>query len=294
MPNRARKPPAVSIAVLALGAFWTASVSAQQDATFRSWNQPVAPFHILGNLYYVGTNEIAVYLLTTPEGSILLDGGFEETTPLVAASMEALGFSLDDVEILLNSHAHLDHAGGLAWLKERTGARLLAMEPDIPALESGGGGSWPFPPVEVDDILHDGDRVELGATVLTAHLTAGHTPGCTTWTTELEEGGRHHHVVFVGSATLLPQTRLVDNPDYPRIATDYARTFETLRSLPVDVFLAAHGSFFGLTDKRKQLAAGGGGEVFVDPEGYAAFVQKQSLHFRNELARQQVAAGRAP
>jgi metallo-beta-lactamase class B len=227
--------------------------------------------------------------LTTHAGHVLLDGGLPETAPMIAASVEALGFDLADVEVLLNSHAHFDHAGGLAELKERTGARFAAMAEDAEWLRTGHAEFGDFPAVAVDRELHDGEMVELGGTLLVAHRTAGHTPGCTTWTTTVEDAGKRYDVVFVCSPNALPQHRLVDNPGYPGIAADFERTFETLRALPVDVFLASHGSFFHLEEKRARMAEGGDGTVFVDPEGYRTFVAAKERAFHAELERQRAA-----
>ena len=268
--------------------------AAQDDDLVERWSRPVPPFHILGNLYYVGTHEVTAFLLTSPEGHVLLDGGLPESAPRIAASVEALGFDLEDVEVLLNSHAHLDHAGGLAELKARTGARFEAMTEDAEWLRTGHAEFGDFPAVAVDRELHDGDRVELGGTTLVAHKTAGHTPGCTTWTTTVEEAGKRYDVVFVCSPNALPQHRLVDNPDYPGIVADFERTFETLRALPVDVFLGSHGSFFHLEEKRAKLAEGADGTVFVDPEGYRAFVEAKERAFHAELERQRKAKQAEP
>lgn len=265
---------------------------AQADETSRSWNQPVEPFRIAGNLYYVGASDITSYLIATPEGHILLDGGFVETAPLIRESVKKLGFKLEDVKILLSSHAHQDHAGGLSALKERTGARFLASRADAPAHARGGkgdpvlGDSMPYPPVQADRLLKDGDTVSLGGTTLTAHVTAGHTRGCTTWTMKVDDGGRKLDAVFICSTSVLPQTRLGKNPSYPGIADDYARTFRVLRELPCDLFLASHGSFYNLKDKAERLRKGEGPNPFVDPEGYRQYVDRNEKAFRDRLAQE--------
>ena len=265
----------------------------QADATARSWNQAVAPFRIVGNIYYVGANEITAFLMVTPAGDMVLDGGFVETAPQIEANIQRLGFRLSDVKILLNSHAHSDHAGGLAELKRATGAAFYASAADAPMLESGGHGDFAFgdrltfPPVKPDHLVDDGDTVRLGATVLTAHLTPGHTKGCTTWTTTVEENGASHLVAFVCSTSVPSGYRLVGNSAYPEIADDYAKTFRILRSLPCDIFLGSHGSFFGLTEKREALASRPNSNPFVDPGGYQAFVDRSEAAFREELRRQQ-------
>jgi metallo-beta-lactamase class B len=283
--------------VLLLGSL-AVPAGAQRDATSRSWNQPVAPFRILGNVYYVGANEITAFLITTPRGHILLDGGFVETAPLIRRGIEKLGFKLADVKILLNSHAHFDHAGGLAELQRLSGARLLASAGDAPLLERGGKGDplfadeLTFPPVKVSHVVQDGETVSLGGVDLVAHLTAGHTPGCTTWSLRTADGGEPRDVVFVCSTTVLPGMRLADKPTYPGIAAAYERTFGLLRALPCDVFLASHGSFFHLEDKARRLAQGERPNPFVDPAGYRAYLDRMEKTFRDELARQSTSPAR--
>lgn len=260
----------------------------QADETSRSWNQPVEPFRIAGNLYYVGATDITSYLITTPDGHILLDGGFVETVPLIRDSVKKLGFRMEDVKILLHSHAHYDHVGGLAAIKEQTGAKLVASKEDAPLLARGGKGDpvladkLPFPPVQADRLVKDGDTVTLGGITLTAHLTPGHTPGCTTWAMKVEDGGKRRDVVFVCSTSILPETRLGKDESYPGITGDYARTFRVLRGLPCDIFLASHGSFFSLLDKAERLRKGEP-NPFVDPEGYRGYVERKEKDFRERL-----------
>jgi len=292
-------PRAILAVVVALG--MAPALPGQGRSEFEAWNQPVAPFRIVGNLYYVGTNEITAFLLTSPEGHILLDGGFPETAPLIADAIRTLGFGIEDVRILLNSHAHFDHAGGLAALRAMSGARVLASAPDAELLERGGAGDYllgdsaTFPPVPVDRRLHDGERVGVGGVTLTAHLTPGHTRGCTTWTTTITDGGRKYNVVFVCSVTVLPGARLAGpSPSYPGIADDYARTFRVLDSLTPDVFLAAHGSFFHLERKRRARAAGGEDNPFVDPDGYHAYVDRGRRRYLDRLTADADAAQSAP
>ncbi len=263
-----------------------------QDAEERSqWNQPVEPFRIFGPLYYVGAKEVASYAIATPEGLILLDGGLPETAPRVLESLGKLGFRIEDVKLLLNSHSHFDHAGGLAELKRRSGARLLASEGDADQLEAGGrgdfawGDQFQFPAVAVDRRLADGDTVGLGGVTLTANVTAGHTKGCTTWTATFEEAGERLAAVFFCSASVPdpPNYRLADNPRYPQIARDYAASFARLRTLPCDLFLASHGSFFALEAKAARLRAGDR-HAFVDPAGFRALVERSEKRFRELLA----------
>jgi len=271
----------------------------QAEAVWRSWNQPVAPFRIIGNIYYVGADEITSFLMVTPQGNILLDGGFVETAPQIEANIQKLGFRLEDVKVLLSSHAHFDHAGGLAELKRATGAKFYASTADAPLLERGGHGDFsfgdrfPFPGVKPERLLEDGDTVSMGGTTMTAHLTPGHTKGCTTWTTTAEENHKSYPTIFVCS-TSIPGHRLVNNPAYPNIAEDYAKTFRVLRSLPGDVFLATHGSFFDLSGKREALSRGAKSNPFVDPAGYRTYLRDSEAAYRKELHRQQRAEGTQP
>lgn len=292
------RPSGIALVLLTLAAAGPAA--AQRTEEWRSWNRPVAPFRVAGNLYYVGASDVTSFLITTPEGHILLDGGFPETAALIRASVEALGFRLADVKVLLSSHGHFDHAGGLAELKRATGARLIASAAEKPLLEQGGKGDFAFgdelayPPVVVDETVADGGTVSLGGTTLTAHLTPGHTRGCTTWTTTVDEGGERLRVVFVGSTSVLSQYRLNADPSYPGIATDFERTFQVLAGLPVDVFLAAHGSFFHLTEKAERLRRGDGGNPFVDPEGYRSWVERAARAFHERLEGERAAPAVAP
>ena len=271
------------------------TVCAQSDPTFRSWNQPVEPFRIIGNVYYVGASDITSFLITTPAGHILIEGGFAETAPLIEESVRRLGFRLTDIKILLSSHAHADHAGGLAELKRVTGARLIASTADAPLLASGGHGDFhwgdrlPFPPVTADETIADGGKIELGGVVLTARPTPGHTRGNLTWTLRTEEGGRSYDVVFVGSVTA-PGYQLVGNKAYPQIATDFARSVAMLRALPCDVFLAPHGMFFGLTEKRRRQAAGATPNPFIDPAGYRDALARAEAALAAQLEKEQSAA----
>lgn len=252
-----------------------ATVSAQNDPTSRSWNQPVEPFRITGNLYYVGASDITSFLITTPKGHIVIDGGFVETAPQIVANIRKLGFRVEDVKILLGSHPHYDHAGGLAELKRLTGAKFYASRRDAGAYARGGlddpqfGDTLPFPPVYPDRILDHGSRVTLGGVTLVAQVTPGHTPGCTTWTARI---GRHD-VVFVGSPSVPSNYRLHDNPRQPDAIADYRRQFQILKALRPDIFLASHGNFFDLEAKRK------GEKSFVDPEGYREFVERMEKAF---------------
>lgn len=272
--------------------------AAQANETDRSWNQPVESFRIAGNLYYVGASDITSYLITTPQGHILIDGGFVETVPLIRDSVKKLGFRLEDVKFLLNNHAHYDHAAGLAELKKLTGAKLVVAEGDAPLLAAGGRGDFAFgdrflfPPVQADRTIRDGDTVSLGGVTLTARVTPGHTKGCTTWTMQVKDGARALDVVFAGSVSVNPGVTLAVNPKYPAIAEDYARTFEVLKALPCDLFLSSHGSFFDLLGKAERLRNRRTPETpnpFIDPKGYRTYLARMEERFRTQLAEEKKA-----
>ena len=272
---------------------------AQSDPQALSMNRPVAPFHIAGSIYYVGASDVTSFLIVTPAGDILLDGGYEQTAPQIEANIRALGFKLSDVKILINSHAHADHAGGLAELKRLTHARFVAMQVDAALLARGGRGDFffgdrsTFPPITPDRLIHDGDTVSLGGVTLTAHLTAGHTRGCTTWTMTTDDHGTALHVVFVGSMSVLQGYRLAGRESYPGITADYERSFRVLHALPCDIFLGSHGQFFDLTRKRAALAHSPAANPFIDPAGYRAYVDAAERAFNDARRRQQRATGRA-
>ena len=261
------------------------------------WTEPFPPFHIAGNLYYVGSKGLANYLVTTPEGNILINSDLQANVPLIEASIEKLGFKFKDTKILLISHAHWDHDAGSAIIKEMTGAAYMVMDADVPVVESGGKtdfqyGNTPanlYRPTKVDRVLHDGDEVRLGGTALVAHLTPGHTKGCTTWTMQVTERGKTYNVVIVGSPNVNPGYKLVNNTAYPQIAEDYERMWRVLKSLPCDIFLGAHGGYFGLEEKYPHLK-GGDANPFVDPDGYKKYISQKEQDFLIELARQKLAA----
>jgi metallo-beta-lactamase class B len=261
-----------------------AAALAQANELSRNMNQPVAPFHIIGNVYYVGASDITSYLMVTPAGDILLDGGFVETAPMIEANIQKLGFKLSDVKYILSSHEHLDHAGGISELQRATGAKFVALEQEVPGLTQGKS----FPAAKPDRVIHDGDSVKIDTEVMTAHSTPGHTPGCTTWTTTVHDGTQTYHVVFVGSASVLPMYRLIDQPGapatYPGIEQDYEKTFQVLRSLVCDVFLGAHGSFYSLAQKRGVMEKKPAQNPFIDPWGYQAYILDTEAVFQKELA----------
>lgn len=281
------------VLVLALSAMG----SAFAQASPADWTEPFPSFRIAGNLYYVGSKGLANYLVTTPQGNILINSDLEPNVPMIEASIEKLGFHFKDTKILLISHAHWDHDAGSAMIKEMTGATYMVMDGDAPVVESGGKtdfqyGTNPtslYRPTKVNRVLHDGDEVRLGGTVLVADLTPGHTKGCTTWTMNVTEGGKKYNVVIIGSPNVNPGYKLVDNAAYPQISDDYERMWRVLKLLPCDIFLGAHGSYFGLEEKYPRIKEGGA-NPFVDPEGYKKFIAQKEQDFRTDLSRQQLAA----
>jgi metallo-beta-lactamase class B len=262
--------------------------SAQND-----WTEPFPAFRIAGNLYYVGSKGLASYLVTTPEGHILINSNLEAGVPLIRSSVESLGFKFTDIKILLISHAHWDHNAASALIKELTGAKYMVMDADVEAVESGGKtdfnyGNDPetlYKPTKVDRVLHDGDEVKLGGSVLTAHLTPGHTKGCTTWTMKVKEGSTTHNAVIVGSPNVNPGYKLIHNTRYPQIADDYEKTFRVLKSLSCDIFLGAHGSYFGLEAKYERMKRGET-TAFIGPTEYKSYVLEREQAFRDELSKQ--------
>ena len=251
-------------------------------------NKPFPPHKVVGNVYFVGTGDLGSYLIPTPAGHILINTDYETTVPQIRESVGKLGFKFTDIRIILGSHAHNDHMDGDAMVKELTGARVMAMEQDVPALERMKPGGKPHP---IDRVLHDGDEVKLGGSALTAHLTAGHTKGCTTWSMKASEAGRTYDVVIVCSVGWNPGYILVNNKDYPQIADDYVRSFTVLRKLPCDVFLAAHSGFYDLAGKYPKLGQGGQ-NPFIDYAGYLAYIDEKERSFNAELARQKALQGR--
>lgn len=261
--------------------------------TDPSWTETFPPHHIVGNVYYVGSKGLAAYLITTPEGNVLINSNLESSVPQIRSSIEKLGFHFSDTKILLISHAHWDHCAGSAAVKKLTGAKYMVMAADVPEIEAGGKGNFQYgnsprslyKPAKVDRVLHDLDQVNLGGTVLVAHLTPGHTKGCTTWTMRVREGNKTYEIVIVGSPNVNPGYKLVHNALYPNIAQDYERTFRTLKALPCDIFLGAHGNYYGMEAKFGHLKDGGP-NPFIDPEGYKTYVAEREQTFRNELQKQ--------
>ncbi len=271
------------------------------------WTTPFPPFRIAGNapgsprtgpspwggLYYVGSGDLASYLIHTPQGDILINANLDSSPALIKKSVESLGFKFSDIKILLISHGHYDHCAGSAEIKRLTGAKYEVMAQDVPVVESGGhkdlyhasNKTTYFPPTHVDRNLHDGDKASLGGTTLTAHLTAGHTKRTTTWTLDENEEARTLHVVIIGSPNVNPGDKLVANKAYPQIANDYRHQFNVLKSLPCDIFLGAHGGYFDLKEKYDRPQHGDK-NAFIDPAGYKAYIADRLQAFEAELAKQ--------
>ena len=258
------------------------------------WNTPTEPFKMIGNVYYVGTDGLASYLITSPQGNILVDTVMPESTAQIKASIEKLGFKIGDIKYLLNTHAHIDHTGGLAEMKQASGAQLVAGEADKPLLE---GGYYPgaqeetalaFPPVKVDRTVREGDTVTVGDVTLTAHETPGHSPGCTSWTFTVKDGDASRSVLIFCSATVA-LNRLVPNPTYLGIVDDYRKTFARAKEMKPDVLLAPHPEMYNMPEKRAKIADGAP-NPFVSPGEFNAYAAKLEKAFEDSLAKQTAAA----
>jgi len=259
-----------------------------------TWNTPTEPFKIIGNVYYVGTNGLASYLITSPQGHILVDTVMPEATSQIKGNIEKLGFKVTDIKYLLNTHAHIDHTGGLAEMKAASGGQLIAGEADKPLLE---GGYYPgareetvlaFPPVKVDRTVREGDTVTLGDIKLTARETPGHSPGCTSWEFSVKDGDATRTALIFCSGTVA-LNRLVTNPTYPRIVADYKKTFVRAKDMKVDVLLAPHPEMYKMAEKRAKLA-NGAPNPFVNPGEFNAYAATLEKAFEEGLAKQTAAA----
>ena len=242
------------------------------------------PHKIIGNLYYVGTGSLSSFLVVTPQGHILINSTYERNVPVIQKSVEQLGFKFTDVKIVLGSHAHGDHMEGDALVKQLTGAQVMAMAEDVPALEAMKPGGKPHP---VDKVLRDGEQVNLGGMTLVAHLTPGHTRGCTTWSMKVQENGRTYDVVIIGSLGVNPGVRLVNNTAVPGIADEFTRAFRVSRALPCDIPLGSHPGMYHMQEKHAKLAAGGGVNPFIDPAGYKIELDIDETMFHAVLEQQQ-------
>jgi metallo-beta-lactamase class B len=276
---------AVASALSFAGCASWAGVPGNMQASNRDFD----PYRVIGNVYYVGSNDIALFLITTPEGHILLDTGFEATVPRLQANIEQLGFRYRDIKLVLTSHAHIDHVQAHALVRQQTGAKVVVSAPDAPFVEHGGAGETVFDgvfswtPCPVDRRVNDGDSVTLGDTTLVAHLTPGHTLGATTWTMKLREHEQALAVVFFPSANVNRGVKLLNNERYPNIARDFERSFTTWKSLECDIFLADHGEFYGMKDKFERLQSGEEPNPFIDPTGYRRFLEQAEARFREQL-----------
>jgi metallo-beta-lactamase class B len=300
MPPRRRRWPLIllgttTLLLLVLGTLWRSAIR-------RNRSIPDEPFRIAGNLYYVGATGVTAFLLTGPQGHVLIDGGYPETAPLIMASIARLGFSIHDVKVLLNTHAHFDHAGGLAELQQASGAELWVSDGDADVIAAGGAGDRSFGPLRhlgflgfgrfpaphVDHRFRDGATVSVGPITLTAHITAGHTPGCTSWSFPVQDSDHVLQAVDVCSLSLLPFMSFTAPESYPGIRAGFEQSFRTLRSLPVDIFLGSHGSFF---DLRRKTAARDTAQdpvaPFIDRAGYLAYINRAEQQFREALAKQE-------
>ena len=279
---RTLKQLSVLLALLSMTAL--ASAQARQGGARGNalagidWNKPFPAHKIIGNMYFVGSEQLGSFLITTPEGHILINSDYEETVPVIRAAVETLGFKFTDIKILLGSHAHPDHMTGDAMVKQLTGATVMAMAEDVPALNNIRPGGKAHP---IDRVLHDGDTVTLGGTTLTAHLTPGHTRGCTTWTLKTAENGRTYDVVVVGSLSLNAAV-LVNNAGYPNIQDDFIKSFKVMRTLPADVFVGSHNGFYQMAQKYALLEKGGP-NPFIDPAGYKALIDSSEKAFYDQL-----------
>ena len=268
----------------------TAPMRAQ---TNDEWTRPFPPFRLIGNIYWVGSYDLSSYLITTPQGNILVNTGVGDTAQQIAKSVAQLGFKLSDTKILTATHGHYDHVAGMAELKRMTGARLLISESDKALLETGGKadfrfGSTPgaqFEPAKVDGTFKDGESISLGGTTLVAHLHAGHTRGATSFTIDVKEGAKTYHVIIANMGSINPGVTVTGMPGYPGIGQDYARTFLAQKDMKVDVWLASHASQFGLHEKYKP-GDPYSADRFVDPQGYLTAVQKLEKTYLDQLARE--------
>lgn len=283
-----------ALLVVVLGTLWSSAIK-------KNRGLPDEPFRIAGNLYYVGNAGVTSFLLTGLDGHVLIDGGYPESAPAIMASIAKLGFDIHDVKVLLNTHAHSDHAGGLRALQEVSGAQLWVSEGDAAVMAAGRNGDDPalgplrfvaklfgrFPAPRIDQVFKDGETIRVGQIALTAHITAGHTRGCTTWSFPVRDGDRELLAVNIGSLTLFPFVSLVEPEAYPGIRTDFEHSFRTLRSLPADIFLASHADMFDMNRKRRESAsANESADPFIDPEGYRSYIDRAEAHFRKVLAEQ--------
>jgi len=282
--------PALGVVLLVLLSLTGCAGQTGVPGNMQQWNRPFPPHRVIADIYYVGSNEIAQFLITTPAGHILLDTGFEASVPRLRENIESLGFRYRDIKLILTSHAHIDHVQAHALVRRETGAEVVASAADAVFVENGGKGEtvydgvFDWTPCPVDRRVRDGDLVTLGGVTLAAHLTSGHTRGATTWTMQVQDKGRSLAVVFFPSANVNAGVRLIDNQRYPQIARDFERSFAVWKGLSCDVFLADHGEFYGMKAKYRQLQSGASANPFIDPDGYRRFIAAAEQRFREQLA----------
>jgi metallo-beta-lactamase class B len=289
------------IALVASGLLFASAANAQApdgpmfksppaDSPYRT--EKVAPFKVIDNIYFIGTTQQNIsWLITTPEGHMIIDTTFEKDVPTILENIRTLGFKQDDVKLILTLHAHSDHVAGHAAMQEATGGQILAPEADAVVIETGGKAdphSTPWTPAKVDRRIVDGEKITLGDRTLTAHLTPGHTKGCTSWTTTATEEGKQYNVIFM-CGLRIDGDSLLDDPDYPNIATDLSNSVKTLESLPVDVYLGGHGYWFALGDKIARMKAGEGYKAWIDPEGYRKSINGWHHIFVDRLIKEAMA-----
>ena len=286
---RVSSRPVIGLALVAI-----ACIHAESHAQNNpEWTRPFPPFKIIGNIYWVGSYDLSTYLITTPQGHILVNTGIGDTAQKIKASVEQLGFSMRDVKILTTTHGHFDHVAGMAALKKMTGAALVTAALEKELLESGGKTDFRwgdtlsarFDPVSVDRTFTDGEAISLGETRLTAHHHPGHTKGSTSFTTEVREEGKTYRVIIANLGSINPGVRVTGMPGYPGIEQDYARTFKVQKAMTPDVFLSSHAAQFGLHGKYKPGDAYDPGR-FVDPAGFRRAVTELEQTYLAQAAKE--------
>ena len=273
--------------------------SIARENELRQWEVPTEPVRIVGPLYFVGTTGLGVFLFTTNEGHVLLNTGMPSSGPMILDSIRKLGFKPEDIKIMINGHAHADHAGAFAYLKQQLRAELAVMKDEVPTIESGGGDDFlyaeifSFPPVNVDRVLRDGDTIKLGDILLTAYHTPGHTRGSTTWIANLAVDGKSYVVAFPDGAGFNTGYRLAKDPSYPGIGDDYRNTHHFLEMLKPDIWLAQHNGWYDLEGKRKRSEIEGV-NAWIDPEGYRRFVASRKRRFEDQVDKEMGVPGTSP
>lgn len=284
---------ALSSSIAPGGQAYAQSAASQVPAGPPDWRQPFPGHRVIGNLYAVGTAGLSVFLITSDEGHILINTGMEDSTPLIRENIEAVGFNLEDVKILLTQQSHFDHTAALAEIKALTGAEMWATELDARVLEDGGlsdphlGGAVMFEPIQVDKIISDGEIIELGDIRLRVHVHPGHTEGSSSYSMQIRENGRDYNVAIANMGTINEGKRMYVDPTYPGVGDDFAETFRRQRAMSVDVWVAAHGTQYGMQDKY-QPGQPYSPETFVDPEGFYSEVDRlEQLYLETVAAERQ-------